>query len=93
VRVVGLCGVYRDHFKTAVRVAHLDGSRRLRSGRAWRHRISGSYRYSQTGARIARVSLLPKLRPASLRCPALDRLNKCDGKTAPYIFQGDLPNI
>jgi hypothetical protein len=82
VRLVGLCGVYRDHFKTAVRVAHLDGSRRLRSGRAWR-----VLPYLPDGC------LLPKLRPASLRCPALDRLNKGDGKTAPYIFQGDLPNI
>ena len=61
VGVVELCRVYRNYSKTAVtavRVAHLDSSRRLRSGRAWTHRIGGSFGYSQAGARIAWVSLL-----------------------------------
>ncbi len=37
--VVGLCGVHGDYSKTAVRAAGLNGSRGLRSGRAWAHRV------------------------------------------------------
>jgi hypothetical protein len=41
VNVVGLCGVHGDYSKTSVRVARLNGSRGLRSGRAWAHRVGG----------------------------------------------------
>ena len=39
VKVVGLCGVHGDYSKTAGRVARLNGSRGLCSGRAWAHRV------------------------------------------------------
>ena len=58
VYVVGLCGVHGDYSKTAARVAHLNGSCGLRSGRAWPHRVGGQYGHSQTGARVAGVRLL-----------------------------------
>jgi len=41
VNVVRLCGVHEDNSQTSVPIALLDGSRGLRSGSTWAHRLGG----------------------------------------------------